>query len=302
MRTVYLGSSAFAVEVLRELAASAYRPVLVVTPPDRPKGRGQKVGPPPVASAARELGIELLQVANVNDPRALEVIARCDPDAICICEFGQLIKEPLLSRHLILNVHPSFLPRWRGAAPIERALMAGDTETGVTIFKISEGLDSGPVAVRSSAPIQPDDSAGTLSQRLSRLGAELLVEALDRAEAGTLELTEQGEGETYASKIDPRERRLDPARAAEELERVVRALTPDIGAYLTLPGGERLGVNSARVTDAKLAPGELQAADGRLVVGCVEGALELLEVRPPGKRTMPATAYMRGHSLPERVE
>ena len=302
MRTVYLGSSAFAVEVLGALAGSAHRPALVVAPPDRPRGRGRKVGPPPVAAAARELEIELLQAANVNEPRAVEVIADRDPDAICVCEFGQLIKEPLLSRYLILNVHPSLLPRWRGAAPIERALMAGDRETGVTIFKISEGLDSGPVAKASSLPIRPDDTAGTLSARLSGMGAALLLEALDQAEAGTLALTEQQGEETYASKIDPSERRLDPGRTATELERVVRALTPHIGAYLELTGGEQLGVGAARATAAALAPGELEGSDGRLLVGCAEGALELLEVRPAGKRTMPAAAYLRGHSLPERVE
>jgi methionyl-tRNA formyltransferase len=302
MRTVYLGSSAFAVDVLNALAASRHRPTLVVTPPDRPKGRGRKVGPPPVAPVAQKLGIELFQAASVNTPESLDAIARHEPEIVCVCEFGQLIKEPLLSRHLILNVHPSLLPRWRGAAPIERAIMAGDTETGVTIFKITEGLDSGPVAVAAPEPIHPDDTAGSLAARLSELGAGLLVEALDRAEAGKLELTEQGPGETYASKIDPSERRLDPARPAVELERIVRALTPHIGAYLVLDGSERLGVSAAAATEADLAPGELRVSDNRLLVGCGEGALELLEVRPPGKGSMPVAAYLRGHTVPERVE
>jgi methionyl-tRNA formyltransferase len=302
MRTVYLGSSAFAVDVLRALAASVHRPTLVVTPPDRPKGRGRKVGPPPVATVAQELGIELLQAESVNTPEPLDAIARHEPDVVCVCEFGQLIKEPLLTRHLILNVHPSLLPRWRGAAPIERAIMAGDTETGATIFKITEGLDSGPIAVAAPEPIHPDDTAGTLAARLSRLGARLLVEALDRADKGKLELTEQGEGETYASKIDPSERRLDPMRPAVELERVVRALTPHVGAYLALNGSERLGVSAAGATDADLAPCELRVIDDRLLVGCGEGALELLQVTPPGKRTMPVAAYLRGHTLPQRVE
>jgi methionyl-tRNA formyltransferase len=302
MRTVYLGSSAFAVDVLKGLAASAHRPKLVVTPPDRPKGRGRKVGPPPVAPVSQELGIELFQAETVNTPEALDAIAQHGPEIVCVCEFGQLIKEPLLSRYLILNVHPSLLPRWRGAAPIERALMAGDDETGVTIFKITEGLDSGPVGLSSPEPIRPDDDAGTLAARLSKLGARLLIETLDRAEAGTLELTEQGEGETYASKIDPGERRLDPARPAIELERIVRALTPHIGAYLVLDGSARLGVNAALATDEELAAGELRASGGRLLVGCGEGALELLEVTPAGRRPMPSAAYLRGHSLPERVE
>ena len=303
MRTVYLGSSDFAVEVLKALAASPHRPTLVVTPPDRPKGRGRRLGPPPTAVAARELGIELLQTANVNDSDSLAAIEASAPEVICICEFGQLIKEPLLSKYLMLNVHPSLLPRWRGAAPIERALMAGDSETGVSIFRIEAGLDSGPVALAGAEPIQPGDTAGTIRARLAALSGTLLVEALDRVEAGTLELREQDEdGATYASKIVPEERRLDPKRPAAELERIVRALTPAVGSYIALPGGERLGVGAARAVEETVGQGELRASDGRVLVGCAEGALELLEVRPPGGRTMAAADYLRGHRLPERVQ
>ncbi len=304
MRTVYMGTSAFAVEILRALAASPHRPQLVITPPDRPKGRGRKMSAPPAADAARELGIELLQVPSVNDDEALSAIDAVDPGAIGVCEFGQLIKEPLLSRYLILNVHPSLLPRWRGAAPIERTLMAGDTETGVTIFKIVAGLDSGPVALISAPePVQPDDTMGTLSPRLAKLGGTLLLESLDRADAGTLELTEQTEeGVTYADKIDPAERRLSLERPAKDLERVIRALTPHVGTYLELEGGERLGVSSARAAQESLPPGELSRQDGRLLVGCGEGALELLEVRPPGKRTMAVPEFLRGHGVPARAE
>jgi methionyl-tRNA formyltransferase len=304
MRTVYMGTSAFAVEILKALAASPHRPQLVITPPDRPRGRGRKVSPPPAAEAARELGIELLQVPSVNGEEGLAAIESVKPDAIGVCEFGQLIKEPLLSDYLILNVHPSLLPRWRGAAPIERALMAGDRETGVTIFKIVAGLDSGPVALLSPPePVQPQDTMGTLWPRLSKIGGALLVDALDRAEAGTLELTEQSEdGVTYAEKIDPAERRLSLQRPAGELERVVRALTPHVGTYLELEGGERLGVSSARAAEESFSPGELVRQDGRLLVGCGEGALELLEVRPPGKRTMAVPEFLRGHAVPARAE
>jgi methionyl-tRNA formyltransferase len=303
MRTVYMGSSQFAVAVLKALAASPHRPALVVTPPDRPRGRGRRLGAPPAADAARELGIELLQAQSVNDPEALAAIDALAPQAICIAEFGQLIKEPLLSRHLILNVHPSLLPRWRGAAPIERALMAGDSETGVTIFEIEAGLDSGPIAIFEREQIQPDDTAGTLSARLARLGGALLVQALDRVDAGELELSPQAEkGVTYADKIDPSERRLDLSLPASELERKVRALTPHVGAFLVLADGERLGVSSARAVGEPLGLGELRGADGRLLVGCAEGALELLEVQPAGKRPMPVAAYLRGHRLPERAQ
>jgi methionyl-tRNA formyltransferase len=303
VRTVYLGSSDFAVEVLKALAASSHRPALVVAPPDRPRGRGRRLGAPPAALAARDLGLELLQTATVNDQASFAAIEASAPEAVCVCEFGQLIKEPLLSSYLMLNVHPSLLPRWRGAAPIERALMAGDSETGVTIFRIEAGLDSGPIALAAAEPIHPRDTAGTVSARLAVLGATLLVEALDRAEAGTLELTEQDdEASTYAGKIAPEERRIDPTRPAAELERVVRALTPAVGAYVALPGGERLGVSAARAVEETVVEGELRASGGRVLVGCAEGALALLEVRPPGGRTMTAAEYLRGHRLPERVE
>jgi methionyl-tRNA formyltransferase len=302
VRTVYLGTSTFAVDVLGALATSPHRPDLVVTPPDRPRGRGRKVIPPPVAVAARDLGIAVYQAETVNDEATLERIEQSKPEAICVCQFGQLIKEPLLSRSLMLNVHPSVLPRWRGAAPIERAIMAGDTVTGVTIFQITAGLDSGPIALERHEPIHPDDTAGTLAARLAPIGAQLLVEALDADEAGTLEPREQPEdGVTYADKIDPSERRLDPARPAAELERIVRALTPAIGAYLELDNGERLGVEAARVADAAVPSGRLSVSDGRLFLGCGEGALELLRVKPAGKRAMSAAEYLRGHQVPARA-
>jgi methionyl-tRNA formyltransferase len=305
MRTVFLGSSSFAVEILKALEDSPHRPSLVVTPPDRPKGRGRKVAAPPAAEAARELELALLQTANVNGESELAEIAGHEPEAIGVCEFGQLIKEPLLSRYLILNVHPSLLPRWRGAAPIERALMAGDSETGVTIFEICEGLDSGPIALSRGEPVLRDDSAGTLSARLARLGGELLVEALDKAAKGELALTEQTEeGVTYAHKIQAEERRLDPARPAAELERIVRALMPHIGTYIALPSGERLGVTKATSSDPDsnaVGPGELRAVDGHLFLGSSQGALELIQVQPPGKRPMAAADYLRGHTPPARV-
>ena len=302
MRTVYLGTSTFAVDVLGALATSPHRPALVVTPPDRPKGRGRKMAPPPVALAARDLGLELHQAETVNDETSLERIDEAAPEAICVCEFGQLIKEPLLSRFLMLNVHPSLLPRWRGAAPIERALTAGDTVIGVTIFKLTAGLDSGPVAAMRREPIRPDDTAGSLAARLAPLGARLLIETLDRTEAGALELTEQAEeGVTYAEKIRPEERRLDPRRPAADLERIVRALTPGIGAYLELDNGERLGVASPAVDASGPAVGELVAHDAQLALGCAEGTLLVSQVKPAGRRLMSASDYQRGHRLPRRV-
>ena len=299
MRTVYLGTSEFAADVLRGLADSPHRPLLVVTPPDRPQGRGRKVQAPPVAEAARELGIELLQAGDVNAPEALERIRSARPGTAVVCAFGQLIREPLLSELPLLNVHPSLLPRWRGAAPIERAIMAGDPRTGVSIMRVTAGLDSGPVALREEVPIGLDEDFAVLSERLAALGGELLAQALDLEAEGRLEFEEQDEDEaTYAEKIDPAERRLDPARPAKELARTVRALTPHVGAYLELSGGKRLGVRRARPVDVGVRAGEVRAEWGVLLLGCGQGTLRLEVVQPEGGKPMPIDAYLRGHSLP----
>jgi methionyl-tRNA formyltransferase len=299
VRTVYLGTSDFAATVLRRLAASPHRPSLVVTPPDRRQGRGRKVSPPPVAVAARELGIELLQTENVNDDGALARIRAAEPDAVLVCAFGQLIREPLLSEFLLLNVHPSLLPRWRGAAPIERAIMARDEETGVCVMRLTEGLDSGPVALTERTPIDPEDDFGALAARLAEMGGDLLARALDLQAEGELRFTEQDEdGVTYAEKIEPAERRLDPERPAAELAAKIRALTPHVGAYLELVEGERLGVRQARAVDGGLDPGQLAERDGALLLGTGEGALQLEIVQPAGGKPMPADAYLRGHPLP----
>jgi methionyl-tRNA formyltransferase len=291
MRTVYLGTSPFAVTVLERVAASEHRPQLVVTRPDRPRGRGRKLAPPPVAEAARELGIELLQPESVNSPEGRAAISAADPDAVLICAFGALIREPLLSEHPMLNVHPSLLPRWRGAAPVERAIEAGDSVTGVTIMKPVEAMDAGPMCLQREEPIEPGDDYGTLAPRLAVLGGELLVEALDRHPP----FQEQpSEGVTIAPKIGPDDRRLDPALGAEFLERRVRALTPHIGALADLPDGQRLGVRRAAVSEESLAPGVLAARGGHLLLGTADGALELIEVVPPGGRAMDAAAYLRG--------
>jgi methionyl-tRNA formyltransferase len=274
VRTVYLGTSAFAAGVLARLAESPHRPVLVVTRPDRPAGRGRRLTPPPVAELAQALGIDLDQPDDVNGPEARARIAAADPDVVAVCAFGAILREPLLSDFELLNVHPSLLPRWRGAAPIERAIMAGDAETGVCIMRVTAGLDSGPVCLAAAEPIRPDDTYGTLAARLEERGASLLVRALDERP----ECVEQDEARaTYAEKIGAADRTLDPTAPAAEQERVVRALHPHIGARLELEDGTFLGVRRARVSD-----------DGE--------RLELVEVQPPGGRPMPYDAYVRGHA------
>jgi methionyl-tRNA formyltransferase len=287
-----MGTSEFAVAVLRRVAASSHSPDLVITRPDRPRGRGRKVLPPPVAQAARELGIEVYQPGSVNSEEARERITAAQPDEVLICAFGALIKEPLLSEHPMLNVHPSLLPRWRGAAPIERAIEAGDEVTGVTIMRPIAEMDAGPICLQREEPVRPDDDFGSLSPRLAELGGELLVEVLDSKPDC---VPQPNEGVTIAPKIDSEERRLDPASGPESLVRRVRALNPHVGTWVELHGGERLGVRSAQVAAESAAPAELVAVDGRLLWGCAGGALELLVVQPPGGRAMDAADFLRGH-------
>jgi methionyl-tRNA formyltransferase len=296
VRTVYLGTSPFAVSVLERLAASDHRPQLVVTRPDRPRGRGRKVAPPPVAEAARALGIDLIQPDSVNSDEARDAIAAARPDAVAICAFGALIREPLLSDHPMWNVHPSLLPRWRGAAPIERAIEAGDAVTGVTIMRPTAEMDAGPMCLQAEEPIHPDDDYGTLAPRLERLGGDLLVRALDELP----EFREQpAEGVTLADTIGSADRRLDPALGAAALERRVRALSPHVGAFVEEP---RIVVRRARATSDSVPAGELRALDGRLMLGTSDGALELLEVVPAGSRPMDAASFLRGRGaqLPSR--
>jgi methionyl-tRNA formyltransferase len=294
VRTVYLGTTDFAASVLGRLAAGDHRPVLVVTRPDRPRGRGRKLASPPVADAARELGIELDQPADVNAPQARERIAAAEPEAVVLCAFGALIGAELLGVHQWFNVHPSLLPRWRGAAPVERAIQAGDERTGVSIMGLVEELDAGPVYLAAEEAIARDDTYGTLAPRLSVLAGELLVRALDER---PVPREQPQEGVTYAEKVTAEDRRLDPSRGAEELARTVRALTPHIGAWVDMGGDERLGVRAARpAADSGIAPGELAERDSRLLLGAAGGALELVEVQPPGKRPMAAAEYLRGHN------
>jgi methionyl-tRNA formyltransferase len=294
MRTVYLGTSDFAATVLDRLAASAHRPQLVVTRPDARRGRGQRLAPPPVAERAALLGIELFQPEDVNADETRRTIAAAEPNVVAICAYGALIKDPLLSEHEMLNVHPSLLPRWRGAAPIERAIEAGDEETGVTIMRPTAEFDAGPIAVQRAEAIRADDDYGSLAARLAALGGELLVEALDLQP----NFREQPDtGVTYAEKIGPDDRLLDPALTADLLERRVRALRPHIGSYLELPWDERLGVTRAALAAGDGPPaGQLEARDGRLLYGASSGALELCEVHPAGRRPMDAEAWMRGYA------
>jgi methionyl-tRNA formyltransferase len=270
---VYLGTSDFAADVLRALAETPeHRPALVVTRPDAKQGRGRKIGPPPVAVAARELGIDVDQPASVNDDEARARIAAVEPSAFILCAFGALVKEPLLSDYDILNVHPSLLPRWRGAAPVERAMMAGDAQTGVSIMRLVAELDAGPVYAQKAEPIIPTDDYASLSRRLQEISVELLEHVLRDRPAPA---PQPEDGITYADKLTAEDRTLDLTRPPEENVRIVRALHPHIGARIALPSGEFLGVQEASID--------------------LEGRLELVTVQPAGGRQMAYSEYLRGH-------
>ncbi len=273
MRTAFLGTSAFAAAVLARLAESEHRPALVVTRPDRAAGRGRRLTPPPVASAARDLGLELWQPESVNTPEAGERVAASGAEVVVVCAFGALIKEPLLTDFEILNVHPSLLPRWRGAAPVERAIMAGDEQTGVAIMRLTAGLDSGPVCLMEAEPIEPEDDYGTLAARLEDRGSTLLVRALDERPPF---VEQPEEGVTYAEKIAAADRTLDPRRAGRG-QRPHRARAAS--AHRRAPAAR--GRHLPRRPPARV--GE-------------DGSLELLEVQPPGGRPMAYADYLRGHA------
>jgi methionyl-tRNA formyltransferase len=303
MRVAYLGTAPFAAAILRTLAGSSHRPVLVVSRPDRRQGRGRALSSSPVVQAARELELPVLQPESVNAAEAVAQIAAAQPQCLVICAFGAIIREPLLSRFgPILNVHPSLLPRWRGAAPIERALLAGDRRTGVSIMQVVAGLDSGPVGLQSAVDIAADDDYGSLAGKLQAIGGDLLVQALT-AQGGLSEpLSWQPQDDdlaTYAEKLSAADRRLDPEAGASANACRVRALSPHIGAYVELADGSHLGVWQAREVAAdgsapSALPGIERDTSGVPVWHCRDGAFALEVVQPQGRRRMGGADYLRG--------
>jgi len=255
VRTVFLGTSEFAAAVLERLAASPHRPSLVVTRPDRPAGRGRRLTPPPVAEKARELGIAVDQPDSVNSDEARARIAAENPEAVAVCAFGALLKEPLLSEHFMLNVHPSLLPRWRGAAPVERAIIAGDESSGVTIHRTIAELDAGPVAAQESFELDAFDAGQVFA-----LSAEVAARLLDVVIEDPAFEPQPEDGVTYAEKITPADRELDLSDALDAWRRI-RALSPHIGAWTTMHG-RRVTIWKARLDDGELVP-EVVQPEGR---------------------------------------
>ena len=279
--------------MLRGLVAAGVDVPLVVTQPDRPAGRRRVPTPPPVADAARELGLPLVQPERIAD--ALPDLLAVAPAAVAICAYGQLLPMGLLGLCPWLNLHPSLLPRWRGAAPVERMLMAGDVETGVAVMRTVLELDAGPVVAVERFAVGPDADAGDVEAEALRRGVPLLVAALAAAADGTLaEQPQSADGVTYAAKLERADRLVDPlADGVRATADRVRALRPRVGALLDL-GGEAATVWRVAASEAEVAPGAVAVDDGRLVIGLADGALEVLELQTPGRRALPAADWLRG--------
>ncbi len=298
MRLAFLGTPDFAVPVLHALAGSGHHVVRVYSQPPRPAGRGRATRPSAVQRAAERLGIPVETPGSFRDPAVLAGFAALRLDAAVVVAYGQILPQAALDAPRLgcLNLHASLLPRWRGAAPIQRVVMAGDAETGVCVMQMEAGLDTGPVLARTTTPIGPDDTAGTLHDRLAEIGARQMVETLARLESGTLTPEPQAvDGVTYARKVDKAEARIDWTRPAAELAALVRGLSPFPGAWCTI-AGERVKLLMARPEAGAGAPGEV--LDGALLIACGAGALRLVTLQRAGKAPMNAATFLNGFAVP----
>jgi methionyl-tRNA formyltransferase len=287
VRIAFFGTSAFAAGALERLVcADGIEIVVVVSQPDRPAGRGRRTATPPAVTAARELDLPVVQEEHISQ-------APPDVEAGAVVAFGQILKPPLLGAYPLFNLHPSLLPRWRGAAPIERALMAGDRETATAVIELVAELDAGPIHGLERFPIAAGDDAGAVAERALDLGVPLLAAALRGETSGR---PQEGEP-TYAHRIEAGDRRIDWSRPAAEIADRVRALSPHIGARAELDGLP-VTVWRAAAIDAGRGPGTVTIDGGRLLIGAGPGALDVHELQPAGKRRMTAAEFLRGRQTP----
>jgi methionyl-tRNA formyltransferase len=280
--------------------AAGHEVVLALTQPDRPAGRGLRLIPSPVKRFAASNGIRVLQPPSLKSAQDVEAIRTLRPDALVVAAYGLLLPQVLLdsATHGALNIHASLLPRWRGAAPIQRAILAGDAQTGISIMQMDPGLDTGPVLAQRKIAISPQDDAGSLHERLAELGADMIVETLADVAAGRACPAPQPQtGVTHAPKISKKDTLLDWRLPATALERAVRAFRPAPGAVTTLEG-EPIKIWRARIVDVQLPPGTLMP---NLVVGCGQDALEVLELQRAGGKKLQSTDFLRGHPLPPQA-
>ncbi|MFQ6553559.1 methionyl-tRNA formyltransferase [Aestuariibius insulae] len=298
MKIVFMGTPAFSVAALEAIVAAGHEVVCVYCQPPRPAGRGKKDRPSPVQARAEALDLPVRHPVSLKGEKEQAEFAALEADVGVVVAYGLILPVPVLEapRFGCLNIHASLLPRWRGAAPIQRAIMAGDAETGVAIMQMEAGLDTGPVLLEGRAAIGAEETSGQLHDRLSRLGADLIVQAL--ADLEELEPVQQPEeGVTYAAKIDKAEARIDWSRPAAEVSRLIRGLAPFPGAWCEI-GGERVKLLGARVVDGAGAPGEVLPG---FVVACGDRAVEITKAQRAGKQAMAAEEILRGLDLPRKL-
>jgi methionyl-tRNA formyltransferase len=302
LRLAFMGTPEFAVPSLAALVEAGHELVCVYTQPPRPAGRGRQTRPSPVAQRATALGLQVRWPTSLRDPEEQAFLAGLHLDAAVVVAYGLILTKPVLDAPRLgaVNLHPSLLPRWRGAAPIQHAILAGDGETGVAVMLMEEGLDTGPVLIVERVAIAACETAGELGHRLARLGAGLLPQALQGLAAGTLRPRPQpAEGITYAPKLGPGQARLDWRRPALHLHRQVRAFAPAPGAWF-LHGEERIKVIEARIVEGQIVgasgpPGRVLGPG--LTVACGEGALKILRAQRPGRAAMSEEALLRGYAI-----
>jgi methionyl-tRNA formyltransferase len=302
MRLAFLGTPPFAATVLAAVAEAGHEIAAVYSQPPAPRGRGQTLQPSAVHALADRLGLEVRTPVSMRDPEEIAVFQALDLDAAVVVAFGQILPREVLEAPRLgsFNLHGSLLPRWRGAAPIQRAVMAGDQITGVQVMRMTEGLDEGAVLATATTRIDALDTAGTLMERLAAAAADLIVRTLPSIEDGSAVETPQAEdGVTYAKKIKPKEARLDWGKPAAEVDRKIRGLSPFPGAWFTAPsekGPVRVKALLSQVEDEAGAAGTF--LDDRLLVACGEGAVRLLRVQREGKGPQDAEVFLRGLPLP----
>jgi methionyl-tRNA formyltransferase len=297
LRLIFMGTPDFAVPTLVELAARGHAIAAVYTRAPKPAGRGMDLQETPVAREARKLGLQVRTPKTLRDEKAQAEFRALGADAAVVVAYGLILPQAVLDapRHGCFNVHASLLPRWRGAAPINRAIMAGDRETGVTVMKMDAGLDTGAMAMTDRIAVGPDMTAGELHDALARLGADLMARALAAIERGSLTLTPQpAQGVTYAAKITNAETRIDWTKSARQVHDHIRGLSPHPGAWFDL-GGARVKVLRATLAEGSGAPGAV--LDDRLTIACGEGAVRLLRVQRAGRQPMSAEEFLRGAAV-----
>lgn len=294
MRIIFMGTPDFSVPVLDALVAAGHEVVAVYCQPPRPAGRGKKDRPSPVQKRAEALGLEVRHPVSLKGAAEQAAFAALEADVAVVVAYGLILPQAILDapKAGCLNIHASLLPRWRGAAPIHRAIMAGDTETGVCIMQMEAGLDTGPVLLSERTPIGPEETTGQLHDRLSQMGARLIVQALDDLSALSPD-PQPEDGVTYAAKIDKAEARVDWSKSAAEVSRLIRGLSPFPGAWCDV-AGERIKLLGARAVDGAGEPGQVL---GGFAIACGDGAVEVTQAQRPGKKAMSADEILKGLAL-----